>query len=293
MFLERFIKKAFISFYEDDSKYKILIEIIKNDKLIESQIKELNDKKELKELIKEIKEDYPQHYISTFLQTINQGVVPSCNKQEYLKREIEIENINYICIKNRYSFFVSMYDLVKLKKEYKWNIDFIFPVFAPVDFYAKNKNNYMYVLILNTQITIIAYKENIPIYADISFLEKEEILQNDESEDIELLENIDLEEEISENIEDEADNISLEKSNENLETTDTEFQITKILKESIKDYYENYSDDFLEKIVLLDTIKVGETIKELIEDELLMESEIIQFDLLKTLNELAKGEINV
>ncbi len=293
MFLEKFIKKAFVSFYENNEKYTLLIEIIKNNKLIESEKKELNSKKELNKLIRDLKEDYPQNYISTILQTINQGVIPSCNKKSFLKNEIDIENINSICIKDRYSFFVSMYDLVKLKKEFKWDMDFIFSIFAPIDFYAKNKNNYMYVLILNTQIIIIAYKENIPIYADISFLEKEEILETNDNEDMELLEDIDIENEISEDIEDEADNISFEKSNGNLETTDTEFKITNILKESIKDYYENYSDDFLEKIVLLDTIEIGDTIKELIEDELLMESEIIQFDLLKTLNELAKGEINV
>ena len=293
MFLEKFIKKAFVSFYENNEKYTLLIEIIKNNKLIESEKKELNSKKELNKLIRDLKEDYPQNYISTILQTINQGVIPSCNKKSFLKNEIDIENINFICIKNRYSFFVSMYDLVKLKKEFKWDMDFIFSIFAPIDFYAKNKNNYMYVLILNTQIIIIAYKENIPIYADISFFEKEEILETNDNEDMELLEDIDIENEISEDIEDEADNISFEKSNGNLETTDMEFKITNILKESIKDYYENYSDDFLEKIVLLDTIEIGDTIKELIEDELLMESEIIQFDLLKTLNELAKGEINV
>ena len=292
MFLERFIKKAFISFYRNDEKYKLLIEIIKNDKLIESQIKELTDKKELKELIKEIKEDYPQHYISSFLQTINQGVVPSCNKQEYLKREIEIENINLICIKNRYSFFVSMYDLVKLKKEYNFNIDFIFSIFAPIDIYAKKKDNYMYVLILNNQITIIAYKENIPIYADISFIEKNKISQ-EEPEDVELLEDIDIEEEISEDIEEEAENMELEESKNDLEKTETEFQIIETLKKSIKEYYEHYSDDFLEKIILLDTIEMGDTIKKLIEDELLMDNEIVKFDLLKTLNSLAKGEINV
>ena len=292
MFLERFIKKAFISFYKNDEKYKLLIEIIKNDKLIESQIKELNDKKELKELIKEIKEDYPQHYISTFLQTINQGAVPSCNKQEYLKREIEIENINLICIKNAYSFFVSMYDLVKLKKEYNFNIDFIFSIFAPIDFYSKKRNNYMYVLILNNQIAIIAYKDNIPLYSDISIIQKEESPE-EEPEDIELLEDIDIDEEISEDIEEEAENMELTESTNDLEKTETEFQIIEILKKSIKEYYENYSDDFLEKIILLDTIEMGDTIKKLIKDELLMDTEIVKFDLLKTLNYLAKGEINV
>jgi len=291
MFLEKFIKKAFISFYQEDEKYKLLIEIVKNDKLINSENKELNNKKELKELIKELKEDYPQHYISTILNTINQGIVPSCNKQEYLKREIEIENINFICIKNRYSFYISMYDLVKLKKEYNFDIDFIFSIFAPIDFYAKKKDNYMYVLILKNQTFIIAYKKNIPIYADISFIEKEKF--SEEPEDVELLEDIDIEEEISSDIEEEIENLHTQEPEDNLKKTEIEFQIIEILKKSIKEYYDNYSDDFLEKIILLDTINMGDTIKKLIEDELLMENEIIKFDLLKTLNELAKGELNV
>ena len=292
MFLEKFIKKAFISFYKDDEKYKLFIEIIKNNKIIETKTKELNEIKELKEEIRELKEDYPQHYISTFLNTINQGVIPGCSKQEFLKREIEIENINFICIKSTYSFYVSMYDLVKLKKEYPFSIDFIFSIFAPIDFYAKKRNNYMYVLILNNQIAIIAYKDNIPLYSDISIIQKEEASE-EEAEDMELLEDIDIEEEIAEDIEEEAESMELNEPESDLEKTNIEFQIINILKNSIKEYYEHYSDDFLEKIILLDTIEAGNTLKKLIEDELLMQSEIIKFDMLKTLNDISRGEIDV
>ena len=292
MFLEKFIKKAFISFYKDDEKYKLFIEIIKNNKIIETKTKELNEIKELKEEIRELKEDYPQHYISTFLNTINQGVIPGCSKQEFLKREIEIENINFICIKSTYSFYVSMYDLVKLKKEYPFSIDFIFSIFAPIDFYAKKRNNYMYVLILNNQIAIIAYKDNIPLYSDISIIQKEEASE-EEAEDMELLEDIDIEEEIAEDIEEEAESMELNEPESDLEKTNIEFQIINMLKNSIKEYYEHYSDDFLEKIILLDTIEAGNTLKKLIEDELLMQSEIIKFDMLKTLNDISRGEIDV
>ena len=292
MFLERFIKKAFISFYIDDEKYKLFIEIIKNHKIIETETKEFENKKELTENIRELQDDYPQHYISTFFHTINQGTIPGCTKQDFLKKEIEIENIKYICIKNTYSFYVSMYDLIKLKKEYPFNIDFIFSIFSPIDFYAKKRTNYMYVLILDNQIAIIAYKDNIPIYSDISFIQKDDISE-EENEDMELLEDIDIDEEISEDIEEEAESMDLNEPENDLEKTNTEFQIMEILKNSIKEYYEHYSDDFLEKIVLLDTIEIGNTIKKLIEDELLMENELITFDLLKTLNDMARGEINV
>ena len=290
-FLEKFVKKAFLSFYEDNEKYKLFIQIIKNDKILKSEKKEFENKKELKETINEFKEDYPQNYISTIIDTINQGVVPSCNKKDFLKKEIEIENIKYICVKKRYSFYASIYDLSKIKKEFKFDIDFLFSIFAPIDFYARKKNNYMYLLVLNKLVALLGYKDNIPIFSDISIIHKEENLEEDE--DIELLEDIDIEDEIAEDIEEEAESMDLSEPENNLETTDIEFQIMEILKNSIKEYYEHYSDDFLEKIVILDTIEVGNSLKKLIEDELLMDSDVINFDLLKTLNELSRSELNV
>ena len=177
-----------------------------------------------------------------------------------------------------------------IKKEFPFEIDFIYSIFAPIDFTAKHRNNTFYVLILQEKIAIIGYKNNIPIYSDIFEL-KEENDENDEVEDdIELLEEIDLEDEISEDIEEEAENIEIEEKPEDLTLTTIEHNIIKNLKDAIKDYYENYSDDFLEKIIFLDTINIGNDIKKLTEDELLLDSNIINFDLPKILNILSERE---
>jgi len=290
MFIEKFIKKVYISFYKDKT-YKFLLEIKKNKKLLETSKEEFETKEGLYNKIKELFEEYTQIYISTLIDTINQGVIPSCQKSEYKKKEIEIENIKYICIKNRYSFYASLYDIIKIKKEYSFDIDFLYSIFAPIDFFAKKRDNYFYVLILENKIAILGYKGNIPVFSDIiEFIEEE---HNEEDEDdIELLEDIDLDiDEISENIEEEAEILDLDETlPEELKSTPKENQIIKNLQNSIKEYYTNYSDDFLEKIVFLDTINIGEDIKKLTEDELLLDSEIIKFDLNKTLNNLSETE---
>jgi len=101
--LERFIKKAYISFYQDD-KYYFEVEIVRNKKVLENYKKEFEKKDELLKEINLVKEDYPQYFISTIITTLNQGTIPSCKKQDYKKREIEIENVKYICINGKYSF---------------------------------------------------------------------------------------------------------------------------------------------------------------------------------------------
>ncbi len=289
MFVEKFIKTLYISFYKDE-EYKLLCEIKKNNKTIESLKEEFDSKEKFIESINTYLEDYARVYISTFVNSINQGIIPSCNKNEYKKREIEIENIKYLCIKNSYSIYISIYDLMSIKKEYPFDLDFIYSIFAPIDFTAKHRNNTFYVLILKEKIAIIGYKNNTPIYSDIFELKEENIENEEVEEDIELLEEIDLEEEISPDIEEEAENIEFEEQPENLTFTTIEHNIIKNLKDAIKDYYENYSDDFLEKIIFLDTVNIGKEIKKLTEDELLLESDIINFDLLKTLNILSERE---
>jgi len=287
--LERFIKKAYISFYEDD-KFFLQIDIVKNKKVISSEKKEFEKKEDMLKEILNIKEDYSQYYISTFIQTINQGVIPSCAKNEYKKREIDINNIKYICIKNKYSFYISLYDLINIKKEYE--IDFLYSIFAPIDFFVKNKNNIIYILILKKGLVILGYEKNLPIYSDITPFDENE--ENVNEEDLEVIDDIDLEidEEISEDIEEESENIDIEDINEesNIEKTSIEYNVIEILKNSVKDYYENYSTEFLEKIVFLDTINLDNSLIKIVNDELLLNCEIIKFDLLDTINKMSERE---
>ena len=285
MFVEKFIKKAYISFYKN-KKYHLFCEIKKNKKIIEILKKDFDEKKDLEKEILNIQDDYAQYYISTIIDTINQGIIPTCEKKEMKNYGIDVENINYICIKN-YSIYASLYDIVTIKKNYKFNIDFLYSIFAPIDFFAKKRNNYLYVLILNEKIALVAYKNNKPLYCDIEVFKEEDEEYIEPIDELEI-ENDDLSEEISESIEEEAKNINLEEPE--IEKSNIEFNIIEKIKNFIKEYYENYSDEFIEKIIFLDTVDVGESLKKIVNDELLLESEIIKFDLLKILNQISERE---
>jgi hypothetical protein len=290
MFIEKFIKKYFISFYKD-KEYLLLTETVKNKKVISSEKKEFKEKKELEEFIKEYLNQNPQTYVSTVIFTLNQGVIDSCDKKDYLLRDIDYDNVRIVCIDNKYSFYASIYDLNKIQKEYRFEIDFIYSVFAVIDYLAKKRKNTMYVLVFEKYLALLAYENNIPKYSDIIEIEEKE----DEIEEIEEIDDIDLIDDSIEdidsieNIEDIDDIEDIENIEEKLNnlTTGIEVNILNFIKESLKEYYENYSSDFIEKIVILDTIGIDIEITKLIEDEILIEAEYQKEDILKTINRLS------
>jgi len=282
MWLEKFIKKQFIAFYKDE-EYKLILQTIKNKKTIFTEEKIFEEKKELISYINEKIEESPQTYVSTMLLSINQGVVPSCSRHDYLDKDIDPDNVKILCL-GKYSFFVSIYELANIKKEYGFEIDFIYSVFAVIDALAKERKNRFYVLALKEYIVVLGYENFIPIYSDIqSFNDEDE--EEDEDEDIDIVEDIDLEEDLISDIN--AVEEELTEEIESSENISIEARILNTLKNSIKEYYHNYSSDFIEKIIILDTIGLDISLNTLIEEELLITSEIKQIDLLNSINRLS------
>ncbi len=290
MFLERFIKKQFISFYYDEN-YKLLIEHVKNKKIIDSYEKEFEKKEDIEKFIKEKINETPQTYVSSVLLTMNQGVMDNCSKQKYLEKNIDYDNIKILCINNSYSFYASVYDISKFLKEYKFPIDFLYSIFAVIDSLATERKNRFYVLVLHNYIAILGYENYKPLFSDFLILNEKDETEIEEIEEIDDLEIFDDIEDINENI-DEVSN-DIEDIDENLEeklntlTTDIEVNILNHLKESLKDYYDNYSSDFIEKIIILDTVGIDISVTTLIEDEILIPTEIQQINLLKSINRLS------
>jgi hypothetical protein len=279
MWLEKFIKKQFISFYKEE-EYKVILQEVKNKKILFTEEKIFEEKKEFLSFIKEKINQTPQTYVSTVLLTFNQGVIPSCKKEEFIKKEIDPNNVKTICINNKYAFYVSVNELEKIKKEYPF-LDFIYSIFAIIDFVATERKNRFYLLVLQNHLVILGYENFIPIYHDIQSINIEE------DEEFEIVEDIDLEDELINDIspfEEEK-----EKKEEVIEPQKitVEMEILEHLKNSIKEYYEHYSSDFIEKIIILDTTALDITITSLIEEEILIPCELKQFDLLNSINRLS------
>jgi hypothetical protein len=285
MFLKKFIKKQFISYYYDEN-YKLLYEIYKNNNLLEENRFEFENKKELINKIEELSAEIPQTYISTIIQTLNQGVIPSCNKTDFMKYGIEIENIKYICIKNKYAIYTSLFDLIDLKK---LNIDFVYSVFGLIDYKAKQKRNTLYLLITKEKFYILIYHNNIPIYSDI-FEKAEDLMENNEID----LEDLDENEavEIEDDIVDDLDALDeTEKIEENEIKTGIEMDVINFIKSSLEEYYANYAEDFIENIIIFDTELLNDDITKIINDTLFIEAKKVPFDILKNINELSRTNV--
>jgi hypothetical protein len=287
MFLKKFIKHQFISFYYDEN-YKLLYEIYKNDKLLEENRFEFEEKKELIKKIKELSEEIPQTYTSTVIQTINQGVVPNCEKKEFQKYGIELENIKYICINNKYSIYTSVFDLIDLKK---LNIDFIYSIFAIIDFKATKKINSLYILITKEKFYILIYHKNIPIYSDI-YEKNESLIENSEIdlEDLDENEVVEIEDDIVDDLDsiEEIENIETEK---NEIKTGIEMDVINFIKSSLEEYYKNYAEDFIENIIIFDNENLNEDIIKIINDTLFIETKKENMDILKTINEISRKNV--
>ncbi len=284
MFLKRFIKKQYISFYFDEN-YKMLNEIYKNNKLLEENRFEFENKKDLINKMKELSQDIPQTYLSSVIQTINQGVIPTCEKKEFSKFGIETENIKYICINNKFAVYASIFDLMELKR---FNLDFIYSIFSLIDYKAAKKTNTLYVIITKEKFYVLIYHKNIPVYSDIYEKIEEMFEENNENTDDEIIEEIDDDDGMVEDLDKIEDIPEVEEKEIK---TGIEMDVVNFIKSSLEEYYNNYSEDFIENIVILDSGILNDDVTQIIKDMLLIEAEKENFDILKTINEISRKNV--
>jgi ABC-type antimicrobial peptide transport system permease subunit len=288
-----FIKRDFISFIKDE-KYSLLNQIFKKEKVIFEEKKEFEKKQDLQNYILEQLDEIPQTYISTVTFTLNQGIIDSCSKQAYLDHKIDYDNVKIVCL-GGYSLYISIFDLQKIKKDYPF-ADFIYSPFAIIDYLAKERKNRFYILVFENYLAIVGYENYKPIYSDIVEIneEKHEDEIDDILEDIEEIEEIEDIDDLSEDIEEDIDKIDeseLEEKLDEITSSGIESKIMKMLQNSLKEYYENYSSDFIEKIILLDNTGIDSNITKIIEDEILIECEYKKIDALEIINRISRESI--
>ena len=292
-----FYRPNFISFYEEENVYKLLNEKYKNDKIIFSENKEFNNKKDLIKYINSITESNPQTYISTILKSIDQGVTPSCQKSTLKKIGLDINNIKYICINNKYSFYISLYELLEIQKEFSF-LDFLYSPFSIIDYKAKLRNNSLYILVMKSFLFFIIYKDSIPVFGEIEEI-NEKKQENKEEDIIEEIYDLDLSDEIMEddieeleNIEDinDIEEISQTTTPNSIEHLNIENKIFNKLQEILKEYYEQ-NTNFIEKIIIYDSITIDKNITSIIENELFIDTTIEEINLLKIINEISKKNV--
>jgi len=286
-----FFKPNLIAFYKEEDIFKVLNEQYNNEKVIFSETKEFKTLNELQMYIKSVMEDNPQTYVSTIIHTQNQGVVPSCEKKVFKNIGIELDNVKYICIKNQYSFYITLYELIEAKKEYK-NIDFLYSPFALIDYKTSLRKNALYILSTKEYAYILVYRDSLPVFSDIFDMidTTEDNIENEEIEDISA---VDIIEDFDETLDEDIENIDedeIEDEEKSIKNLNLEYKISEQVKSALREYYES-GGDFIEKIFIFDTIGIDKNITNIIKDELFIEVSLEKLKILKTINEISRENV--
>ena len=310
MFIEKIKKKLIkidlISYYLKDEIYYVLKNRLKNDELIEIEKNEFS-KDELENYIRESLAKNSFTYISTYVNSVNQGVVNSCSHNYYKEIGIDINNIKILCIKNQFSIFIGMYDFNNLKKDNEiFKFDYLYSPFVIIYNY-KVENNSAYLLTFEDNVVLMITTDK-PIYGNIHYFSDEEKEESTSSinldeldDDIGILDELDDLDDLDESIEDTADLLDDDEVEseddsslgESVNTLKDEIDTIEFLKSAFKDYYDNYASDFIEKIVILNNYNISDTLSKSIEKEFFIDTQLEEFNLLQHMNLLAKEDIDV
>ncbi len=276
---------------------------VKNGKILSDEEKEfvLQTKealtKEVTSYLLALQEEIEQTYVSLFLNSHGQGVVPECSKAAYEKFHIEYDNVKEICVDNRYSVYASNIDIKWAEKLFTdIGLDFIFSPFLMLDNLRKKESRkregiVLYMLAGNNSITIMIFEKNELLYGTFINIAKEEDLlasdfgEEEDSED-ELLDEIDLDLELEE-----SDEISeiLEEVNEDLQTSIQEeddsiklklfgqdLRLVKYFDASLREFYENdlYRSDFVTYVKIYDGAQLNPDIVSYLKEQLLVDIDV-------------------
>ena len=317
--LKKLIKINFIAFIRDGATILAQKVVAKNNKILHTENLSFDEEEEFENFIKKSFIENTQTYVSTTINSLAQGCVDSCNHSKYKELSINIDNIKILCIDNKFSIFVGLYELNKTKKDNeRFLLDYLFSPFALTHSFNKKTPNSLYILTTKMFASILIYEQNnIPKYSNIICFEDldnhdtpaqsvdnsvdaddsdiEEISDIESIEDIEDIEDIETDIDTTlddEELQDETE-IDADKLKTEMERTQYEMEIVEFLKNSLKEYYENYSNNFVENIYLLHNQNISTKFTKIIQDELFLEIKPQQIDLLETINNLAIKESNV
>ena len=315
--IQYFIKETLVAFYKNKDKYIVQKRVVKNNNILSSENFEFEEEEFIK-FINSCFIENTQTYISTIIDTFNQGVVDSCNHSKYRELGINLDNIKILCLKD-YSIFIGLYEINQFQKEMKkFKVDYIFSPYLLIDLNKKNTPNTLYILYSSNFVILLIYEDaHKPKYSNIyqfKVEEAEETIENnnedeiiedfddsiddlvddiEEIDDIEDLDDIDEEIEHIDNIDDLDDTTSSKNIQDEMLDAKNEIETIDFIKNSIKDYYESYSDKFLENGYIFYDEDISDKFVKNIEEETFLEIKQEKIDILDIINDLSLKEINV
>ncbi len=226
-FLVTILKIGHISIYIEGSKFMVFTTIVQNRKIVHSEHRMFdvlgnNDSpKVMKDFFKSFYDRVKYAYVSTFIDSTNQGVVQGCTDTALHELGLDMNSLVKVCIKDRWMVYTNIYEIDRVQERYKaiYGVDYIFPMEAIIEQKKpQDKENQTTLYMMNNQnsATLTIYKNNELLYSshflfddkddslispdDLDGSEKEEDpIDDDADED---LDNLDMDEEGLDDLED-------------------------------------------------------------------------------------------
>ena len=324
--------KVFVNIIVSRSKSIVSVETVSKNGVVRSVEESFNttslDEK-MYDFISSYVSESPFHYISVLDKTFSQGACPTCLTKE-MDQYFDTSSSKYLCYNNRWAHYTSKIDIHALEKEYsRVGIDFIFSPFVVLAKFFKDKidtNMAMFILIEDTFVTLSIFDNSELLYAEHLDMEHykatdELLMEDQESNDIELDLAINNEMDLDEIASDEFDNLgdiedldSLDDIDEFSDTKDLEEELQEQLDEvpvkeidsfnedyqrflliqsSINDFYKNdkYESQFIEATYIADGVGISGDLKRYLEEEMFLNVYVRNMDLNAEICELAKAEL--
>lgn len=315
----KFVKTAFISIIKDGDSCDVCIKVVKNKKEIYSESKRFSietqeSAKLLYGFISHQYEKYKIVYTASIINSINQGGIPECDKQNFKKYEIDTTNATVICIDGRWSIFASNYDIENTKKDYEelGGLDCLFSSIVILKrFFERELDSTPTLCILKqkTSATIAILTDKKLLFSSYAILktdsskefeqrEEEKIFGDEEGLDEERLVDLDdialeLHDDTDVNIASNDDALANRDANVSIESLGSDLHILEFVKTALNQFYKNdvYEPVFIEKIAVADPYFEFTDIKNLLENELMMVVEHKKIELCEITAALAIEEV--
>ncbi len=318
--IKKFVQTAYISIIKDDDSCDVCVKVFKNKTELFSEGKRFSmetkeSSKLLYEFISHQYEKYKIIYTASIINSINQGGVPGCNKQNFKKYEIDTTNATVICIDQAWSIFASNYDIENTKKDYEelGGLDCLFSSIVILRRFFETELSSTPILCMlkqKTSATIAILTDKGLLFSSYVILKKESTHQESEKKQDDKIfgEEEGLDEERLVDLDDIAlelnDNSEMDfapvdempdesSANLGIESLGSDLRILEFVKTALTQFYKNdmYEPIFIEKIAIADPYLESPDIKNLLENELMMAVEHKKIELCEITATLAVEEV--
>lgn len=192
--LRSLMKNVHIAMVLEGKYCEISTRVLKNGKVVSKETRkfELNGDALTEEAIVYLNRYEKNHaycFLSTLLDTINQGAVSQCSEERLVHLDIDPKSTTRLCLNDSWTVYSNIYDLEEVQERFEavGGVDYIFPMASVVDFLRRKdprEGTVMYLLNNQYSAAMGIFRGDDLLYgAHFIFNETEEELEIEEGED--------------------------------------------------------------------------------------------------------------